>query len=54
MADEKIQSFDDALGRLRLFFAGLSFTQRLWLAGGVVVVAGTLYAFVNLLSQPNL
>lgn len=53
MADEKIQSFDDALGRLRLFFAGLSFTQRLWLAGGVVVVAGTLYAFVNLLSQPK-
>ncbi|MGA2387588.1 MAG: flagellar basal-body MS-ring/collar protein FliF [Candidatus Sulfotelmatobacter sp.] len=53
MADEKIQSFDDALGRLRLFLAGLSFTQRLWLAGGVVVVAGTLYAFVNLLSQPK-
>jgi flagellar M-ring protein FliF len=53
MADEKIQSFDDVLARLKVFFAGLSFTQRLWLAGGVVVVTGTLYAFVNLLGQPK-
>ena len=53
MADEKIQSVDDVLGRLKQFFAGLSFSQRLWLAGGVAVVGGTLWLFVTLLGQPK-
>jgi len=53
MADEKPQSFDDVIARLGQFFAGLSFSQRLWLGAGVILVAGTLWVFVSLLGQPK-
>lgn len=53
MADDKPQSFEDVLGRLRRFFAGLSLRQRLLLGGGAVLVAATLWAFVALLGQPK-
>jgi flagellar M-ring protein FliF len=53
MADEKIQSFEDVRARLQLFFAGISFSQRLWMAGGALLVGGTLWAFVALLGQPK-
>ena len=53
MADDKPQSFEDVLGRLRQFLQGLSFSQRLWMAAGVALVAGTLWVFVTLLGQPK-
>jgi flagellar M-ring protein FliF len=53
MADNKPQSFDDVLHRLGEFGKGLSFQQRLLLAAGVAVVAGTLWVFVALLGQPK-
>ena len=53
MADHKPQSFDDVLDRLGEFFKALSFQQRLLLAGGVVLVGGTLWVFVVLLGQPK-
>jgi flagellar M-ring protein FliF len=53
MADTKPQSFNDVLDRLGQFFTGLSFQQKLLLAGGVVLVGGTLWAFVALLGQPK-
>lgn len=53
MADTKPQSFEDVLGRLGLFFQGLSFKQKLLLAGGVIVVGATLWVFVTLVGQPK-
>ena len=53
MAEEKIQSFEDVLARLGQFFQGLSFSQRLTMGAGVVLVGGTLWAFVALLGQPK-
>jgi flagellar M-ring protein FliF len=53
MADEKPQSFDSVLDRLGELFRRLSFQQRFWLAGGVVLVGGTLWVFVVLLGQPK-
>ena len=53
MAEPKTQSFDDVLVRLSRFYAGLSLRQRLLLAGGVVLVGGTLWAFVTLLGEPK-
>jgi flagellar M-ring protein FliF len=53
MADNQPQSFDDVLNRLGQFFKGLSFQQRFLLAGGVALVAGTLWVFVVLLGQPK-
>jgi flagellar M-ring protein FliF len=53
MADNKPQSFDDVMHRLGEFFEGLSFQQRLLLAGGVGLVAATLWVFVALLGQPK-
>jgi flagellar M-ring protein FliF len=53
MADDKPQSFEDVLARLQQFLKGLSFSQRLWMAAGVVLVAGTLWVFVTLLGQPK-
>ena len=53
MADDKPQSFEDVLARLRQFLKGLSFSQRLWMAAGVALVAGTLWVFVTLLGQPK-
>jgi flagellar M-ring protein FliF len=53
MADNKLQSFDDVLHRLGEFFKGLSFQQRISLAGGVAVVGGILWVFVALLGQPK-
>jgi flagellar M-ring protein FliF len=53
MADDKPQSFEDVLTRLGVFFKGLSFYQRLWMAAGVALVGGTLWVFVTLLGQPK-
>jgi flagellar M-ring protein FliF len=53
MADDKPQSFEDVLGRLGVFFKGLSFYQRLWIGAGVALVGGTLWVFVTLLGQPK-
>jgi flagellar M-ring protein FliF len=53
MADDKPQSFEDVLGRLGVFFKGLSFYQRLWMGAGVALVGGTLWVFVTLLGQPK-
>ena len=53
MADDKPQSFEDVLARLQQFLKGLSFSQRLWMAAGVALVAGTLWVFVTLLGQPK-
>jgi flagellar M-ring protein FliF len=53
MADDKPQSFEDVMGRLGVFFKGLGFYQRLWLAAGVALVGGTLWVFVTLLGQPK-
>lgn len=53
MANDKPQSFEDVLGRLRQFFTGLNWQQRLLLGAGVVLVAGTLWVFVALLGQPK-
>lgn len=44
---------NDVLERLRQFFQGLTLNQRLLLAGGAVLVGGTLWAFVALLGQPK-
>lgn len=53
MADSKPQSLPDALQRLALFFRGLTWQQQLLLAGGVVLVGGTLWVFVALIGQPK-
>jgi flagellar M-ring protein FliF len=53
MADDKPQSFEDVLGRLGVFFKGLSFYQRLWMAAGMALVGGILWVFVSLLGQPK-
>jgi flagellar M-ring protein FliF len=53
MGDHKPQSFEDVLERLRQFFKGLSFYQRVWIAAGLALVAGTLWLFVTLLGQPK-
>jgi flagellar M-ring protein FliF len=53
MADNKAQSFDDIVQKLVQFFKGLSFLQRLSLAGGVAVTAAILWGFVALLGQPK-
>jgi flagellar M-ring protein FliF len=53
MADNKAQSFDDVVQKLGQFFKGLSFLQRLSLAGGVAVTAAILWGFVTLLGQPK-
>jgi flagellar M-ring protein FliF len=53
MADTKPQSFEDALGRLGQLVQGLSFKQKLLLAGGVIVVGATLWVFVTLVGQPK-
>ncbi len=53
MADNKPQSFDDVLHRVGEFARGLSFQQQLLLVAGVVLVGGTLWAFVALLGQPK-
>jgi flagellar M-ring protein FliF len=53
MADNKPQSFDDFVHKLAEFFKGLSFLQRLSLAGGVAVTAAILWGFVALLGQPK-
>jgi flagellar M-ring protein FliF len=52
MADPK-PSGSDVFERLQQFFHGLSLQQRLLLAGGAVLVGGTLWAFVALLGQPK-
>jgi len=43
----------DVLHRLGQFFQGLTLNQRLLLAGGAVLVGGTLWIFVALLGQPK-
>jgi flagellar M-ring protein FliF len=53
MAEENIKSFDDGLGRLKLFLAGLSFRQRVWIVGGAILIGATLWGFVTLLGQPK-
>jgi len=53
MADNKPQSFDDFRHKLGEVAKGLSFLQRLSLAGGVALTAGTLWVFVALLGQPR-
>jgi flagellar M-ring protein FliF len=53
MADEKTQSPNDLLGRLKLFFSSLTLSQRLWMAGGALLVGGTLWVFVALLGEPK-
>jgi flagellar M-ring protein FliF len=53
MAEGKPQTFDDFMGRLREFYKGLSFRQRLWIGIGAAAVAGTLWLFVALLGQPK-
>jgi flagellar M-ring protein FliF len=53
MAESKPQSFDEFLHRMGEFFKGLSFGQQAMLAGGVVLVGVTLWAFVALLGQPK-
>jgi len=50
---ENAPSTSDVLQRLGQFFTGLSLKQRLWLAGGAVVVVGVLWVFVILLGQPK-
>lgn len=50
---ETPQSSSDVLARLTQFFKGLSLQQRLLLAGGAVLVGGTLWAFVILLGEPK-
>jgi flagellar M-ring protein FliF len=52
MAD-KATSGNDVLERLGQFLQGLSWNQRLLLAGGAVVVGATLWVFVVLLGQPK-
>jgi flagellar M-ring protein FliF len=52
MAEEKNQS-GDVLGRLKLFFAGLTVAQRLWLGSGALAVGATLWVFVALLGPPK-
>ncbi|HUI85516.1 MAG TPA: flagellar basal-body MS-ring/collar protein FliF [Candidatus Binatia bacterium] len=52
MADNAA-SGNDVLTRLGQFFQGLSWNQRLLLAGGAVVVGATLWVFVVLLGQPK-
>jgi flagellar M-ring protein FliF len=47
------QSANDILQRLRQFFQGLTFNQRLALAGGAVLVGATIWIFVALLGQPK-
>jgi len=44
---------NDVFHRLGQFFAGLTLNQRLLLAGGAVLVAGTIWVFVALLGQPK-
>lgn len=53
MADAKPQTFEDAIHRLREFVEGLSWQQQLLLGLGVILVGGTLWIFVALLSQPK-
>jgi flagellar M-ring protein FliF len=53
MADVKAQSFEDVVHRLGEFFKGLSWTQRMLLAGGLLLVTATLWVFVVLLGQPK-
>ncbi len=53
MAAERPQSVNDVLHRLAEFFKGLTPGQHLLLAGGVILVGGTLWAFVVLLGQPK-
>jgi flagellar M-ring protein FliF len=50
---EKASSANDVLERLQQFLRGLTLPQRLLLAGGAVLVAGTLWLFVTLLGQPK-
>jgi len=50
---EPTASGNDALHRLGQFFHGLTLNQRLLLAGGAVLVAGTIWVFVALLGQPK-
>src|SRR2546423_2365829 len=52
MADPT-SSGNDVFHRLGQFFAGLTMNQRLLLAGGAVLVGGTIWVFVALLGQPK-
>ncbi len=52
MADSTT-SGNDVLHRLEQFFQGLTLNQRLLLAGGAVLVGGTIWVFVVLLGQPK-
>jgi flagellar M-ring protein FliF len=52
MADSK-PSGNDVLQRLGQFFQGLTVNQRLLMAGGAVLVGGTLWIFVVLLGEPK-
>src|SRR2546430_1217520 len=53
MATAGTQSADDVLERLGKFFQGLSLSQRLLLAAGVLLVAATVWIFVVLLGEPK-
>jgi flagellar M-ring protein FliF len=53
MAENKPQSFDEVLDRLKSFLKGLSLQQRFLLVAGVVLVAGIVWAFVALLGPPK-
>ncbi|HTW57933.1 MAG TPA: flagellar basal-body MS-ring/collar protein FliF [Terriglobales bacterium] len=50
---ESTPSGNDWLQRLGQFFQGLTLNQRLWLAGGAVVIAGTIWIFAALLGEPK-
>src|SRR5579871_2518392 len=52
MADNT-SSANEVIERLSQVFRGLTLNQRLLLAGGAVLVAGTLWLFVDLLGQPK-
>ncbi len=46
-------SGNDVFHRLGQFFAGLTLNQKLLMAGGAVLVGGTIWVFVALLGQPK-
>ena len=46
-------SFEQVIGQARQFFAGLTMRQQALLAGGAVLVAATLYVFVELIGKPD-
>ncbi len=53
MAAKTPQNLNDVAQRLAQFYKGLTLQQRLGLAAGIVLVAGTLWLFVALMGQPK-